>query len=244
MRLLEVMGPSGVPVYNMADMDTNKAQLIVIDGADSVGKATQVRLLKDRLEKEGVAAVTIDFPRYTQNTFGALLRECLDGARGDFMSLDPKIAATLYAADRFESSQELKALLAEGKVVILDRYVSANMMHQGAKIDDVQEREAFLSWLDRVEYGVFDIPRPDVTFYLDVPPDKSQKLLEYMVSIGQKTPDVAEQDREHQRKVAACAQYISQSTDTWISVPCMDADTLRTREAIHEDIYQAVSKML
>jgi dTMP kinase len=222
----------------------HKAQIIVIDGADSTGKATQVALLKERLEAEGVAVAHVDFPRYEDNTFGSLLRECLDGKHGDFMSLDPKVAAALYAADRFESKEQLQQWLSEGKVVLFDRYVSANMMHQGAKIEDVTERAEFLKWLEHVEHEVFGIPRPDITIHLNVPPEKTQQLLEYMVSIGQKTADVAEADREHQQKVAACAQEIVQDCDGWESIECMDGDQLRSREDIHEEIYGIVSKYL
>ncbi len=221
-----------------------KAQIIVIDGADSTGKATQVALLKARLEKEGVAVEKVGFPRYEQNAFGALLRECLDGKHGDFMSLDPKIAAALFAADRFESKAELEQWLLEGKVVLFDRYVSANMMHQGAKIDDDAQRAEFLKWLEHIEHDVFGLPRPDVTVHLNVSPEKSAKLLEYMVSIGQKTADVAEANREHQQKVARCAQQIVQDHDGWVSIACMDGNELRSREDIHEEIYGIVSKYL
>ncbi len=221
-----------------------QSKIIVIEGGDSVGKATQVELLMKRLQAEGIPVATMDFPRYTQNAFGALLRECLDGKHGDFMQLDPKIAATLYAADRFESRKELESLLAEGKIVILDRYVSANLMHQGAKIADLQEREAFVGWLDHIEHGVFGCPRPDLTVYLDVPPEKSKVLLDYMVSTGKKTADVAEQNREHQEHAATCAQYLANTQDGWESVMCMEGDALRTREDIHEEIYTIVLKYL
>jgi len=50
-----------------------KAQIIVIDGGDNVGKATQADLLMRRLASEGISVGKFDFPRYTQNTFGHLL---------------------------------------------------------------------------------------------------------------------------------------------------------------------------
>lgn len=222
-----------------------KAQLIVIDGGDNVGKATQADLLMRRLISEGVAVGKMDFPRYHQNTFGHLLNDALKGEHGDFMALDPKITATLFAADRFESKKELLEWIEEGRVVIFDRYVSASMLHQGAKIDDADAREEFLKWLDHVEYEIFGMPRPDLTIYLNVPPEKSQKLLEYVVGIGAKVADVAESDRLHQEKVSACAEYLSTSREEWVTVECMaDADELRTREDIHEEVYQIVMKRI
>lgn len=222
-----------------------KAQLIVIDGGDNVGKATQADLLMRRLINDGVAVGKMDFPRYNQNTFGHLLKESLNGERGDFMALDPKITATLYAADRYESKKELLEWIAEGRVIIFDRYVSANMLHQGAKIEDADEREEFLRWLEHVEHEVFGMPRPDLTIYMDVPPDKSEKLLEYVVGIGAKVADLAESNREHQQKVAACAAYLSSSRDQWVTVQCMgEGDALRTREDIHEEVYGIVKERI
>ena len=219
-------------------------KIIVIDGGDSVGKATQVDLLMRRLAGEGVTVATLDYPRYEDNVFGGLIRECLDGRRGDFMSVDPKIAAALYAADRFETKGILQEWLKEGRVIILDRYVSANMLHQGAKIDDPAEREEFFSWLDRVEHGVYGIPRADLTVCLDVPSEKSKTLLDYMVNIGQKRADVAEQNREHQARVAQYAGDVADNHESWVRVMCMEGNELRPREDIHEEIYQIVQKHL
>ena len=220
------------------------AKLIVIDGGDNVGKATQADLLLRRLTDENIPADKLDFPRYHQNTYGHLIRECLDGERGDFMALDSKIAATLYAVDRFESKSELMKMLEADKIVLLDRYVSANMLHQGAKIEDPDKREEFLRWLEHVEYEIFGMPRPDLTIFLDVPPDESQKLLEYVVGLGAKVVDAAEADRLHQAKVSDCAKYLSSSRDKWVTVQCLNDKGLRTREDIHEEIYHVVKKEL
>ena len=222
-------------------MEYSKGTLIVVDGGDNVGKATQADLLMRRLIEEEIAVGKLDFPRYSQNTFGHLIQDCLKGNCGDFLGLHPKIASTLFAADRFESKRELTDWLEEGRVVILDRYVSANMLHQGAKIDDPDEREEFLKWLDHVEYDIFGMPRPDLTFYLQVPPEQSQKLLEYVVKIGAAEADVAEADYSHREKVAQCAEYLSQSRDKWMTIQCLDeAGDLRSREDIHEELFQIV----
>jgi len=221
-----------------------KSKIIVIDGGDNVGKATQADLLLRRLSDDGVAAGKMDFPQYNKNTYGHLIKECLDSQHGDFIALDPKIAATLYAVDRYESKPEIDKWLDEGKIIVLDRYVSANMLHQGSKIEDPDKREEFLNWLDHVEYEIFDLPRPDLTIYLNVPPDESEKLLEYVVGMGGKVIDAAESDRMHQAKVAACAEYLSTSRDRWETVECMIDGNLRTREDIHEEIYKIVAEQL
>ena len=78
-------------------------KIIVIDGGDASGKATQTALLAVRLQADGVDVAQLDFPRYYDNQVGKLLRECLDGKRGDFMNIDPRITSVLFAADRVES---------------------------------------------------------------------------------------------------------------------------------------------
>lgn len=220
-------------------------KLIVIDGADNVGKATQTALLVERLRTEGKKVGTLDFPRYEVNTFGKLIRECLMGQRGDFLTIDPKIASTLYAADRFESKGALVELMNSNDVVVLDRYVSANMLHQGAKIEDVSQRHEFLLWLEQVEYGVFGMPQPDLTISLAVSPEDSNAILAKMVADKTKTADVAETDREHQKRVAHCLQWLSTMKENWTTVHCSSGiHGLRSREDIHEEVYNVAVQLL
>ncbi|MBP9717097.1 MAG: deoxynucleoside kinase [Candidatus Pacebacteria bacterium] len=222
--------------------------LIVLDGADGAGKATQTRLLVDRLSAEGYVVHTLDFPQYTQNHFGRLLRECLDGKRGDFIATDPRIASTLYAADRYESSATIREWLESGAVVILDRYVSSNMLHQGAKIFDEEELSNFLTWLDAMEHGIFAIPRPDVIVYLDVPFAVRKKLKAEAVAAGKHGTEVkvdqAEANDQHQQDSEENAKRLVALHNEWRTVVCVDGETLLTREAIHEQVYETVKPIL
>ncbi len=222
--------------------------LIVLDGADGAGKATQTRLLVDRLSAEGYVVHTLDFPQYTQNHFGRLLRECLDGKRGDFIATDPRIASTLYAADRYESSATIREWLEAGAVVILDRYVSSNMLHQGAKIFDEEELSNFLTWLDAMEHGIFAIPRPDVIVYLDVPFAVRKKLKAEAVAAGKHGAEVkvdqAEANDQHQQDSEENAKRLVALHNEWRTVVCVDGETLLTREAIHEQVYETVKPIL
>jgi dTMP kinase len=220
------------------------AKLIVIDGADNSGKATQTALLVERLKNDGVKVGTMDFPRYTQNTFGKLIKESLMGQHGDFLEKDPRVASVLYAADRFEAKKELQILLEENDVVVLDRYVSANMLHQGAKIKDETERKEFLLWLEHVEYEIFEIPKPDHTIMLFVSQAHRRKVLAEMVKNGKKTPDLAELDEVHQNRVAECALWLSSMRPNWSTIQCSQDDHLRTIESIHEEIVTHVKLLL
>src|SRR3989339_528339 len=148
---------------------TKKGKLIVIDGTDGSGKATQVALLVKRLKKEGKTVKVVDFPEYYKNFFGAFIGHCLSEQYYNFLNVHPKIASVLYAADRFESSKEIQNWLKKGYIVVANRYVSANQIHQWGKIKNAKKRNDFIKWLDEMEYEVFGIPRPDITLYLSLP---------------------------------------------------------------------------
>ncbi|MES2749594.1 MAG: thymidylate kinase [Patescibacteria group bacterium] len=216
------------------------AKLIVIDGGANVGKATQADMLMNRLIAEGYQVGKIDFPRYSQNSIGHFIRECLDGEEDKFAELDPRIVAMVYAIDRFESKKQIEEWMEEGRIIIFDRYVSSNMMHQGAKVHDADAREEFFSWVEHLEYDILGLPRPDMTIYLDIPPQDSQKLLEYIEDIGVTVVDPKEKDKLHQAKVSKCASYLANTHNQWVTVPCVTDGALRLREEIHEEVYTAV----
>lgn len=224
-----------------------EGKLIVIDGGDGAGKATQVRMLADRLLNEGHEVETLDFPRYQDNSVGKLIRECLDGKRGNFMEIDARIVSVLYAADRYEAKSKILDWLTSGKIVLLDRYVSANMIHQGAKINNDKELEDFLDWLDNLEYGVFGLPRPDIILYLEVSPDIRVKLKDKAVLEGKNNStelDLAESDKKHQKAAEERARTIVAKRNEWRKVVCTNDFGMRSREDIHEDIYQIVNGII
>ncbi len=215
-------------------------KLIVIDGTDGVGKATQTVLLVKRLRKEGVRVKTIDFPQYKNNFFGSFIRECLDGKHGDFLSIDPRIVSLLYAADRFESSASIRSWLDEGYVVVADRYTSANQIHQGSKITNTAERKRFLEWLDRMEHTAFKIPRPDLVIFLSMPIAVSQGLITKRAGVR----DVAESDVAHQERALKSALEVIKKGRNWKKVDCVRGGTLLSREGIHEKVFTIIKKEL
>lgn len=224
-----------------------KGKIIVIDGADGSGKATQAKLLIARLKKERIKAKTLDFPQYENNLFGEFIGKALVGAYGDFMTLDPHIASVLYAADRFESKAMIEKWLRAGYVVVLDRFVSANQIHQGGKIADIKERKKFLEWLDKVEFGVFGLPRPDMILYLDVPQEISARLLEEKQSFSKKQyshgkKDLAEADTRHQLDARKSALSIVKKQNHWVRISCAEKGELLPRESIAERIWEQVSQ--
>jgi len=226
-----------------------KGKLIVLDGIDGSGKATQTALLKKRLQKEKVRVKTIDFPRYEKNFFGALIGEALRGDLGDFIGVHPKIASALYAADRFESCKQITQWLEQGYVVLADRYVSANQIHQGGKIDNAKKRNEYLAWLDKMEHTIFGIPRPDLIIYLDVPFEVSREWLQKKVTKRKKgylkgRKDVAEDNLRYLKNSRNSALYLAKKQRNWRKITCCKGMVCMVPETVHEYVYDIVRKKL
>jgi len=220
-----------------------RGKLIVIEGIDKSGKATQTRFLVRRLKKEGKRVASVSFPEYKSNLFGKLIKEALAGEHGDFLSLDPFIASTLYAADRYESKEKIEAWLSAGYTVVLDRYVSSNQIHQGGKIRNMRKRVAFLSWLEKVEYGIFRLPKPNITFYLRLPIAESLKLLAGARS-GKSSKDKSESNMVYYKNSKTCAEWLSKRNKAWKTIDCMEEGTLLAPKVIHEKLYGALPRSL
>lgn len=227
-------------------MKTNPpGKLFVIDGTDGSGKATQTRFLVERFKKEGREVETIDFPRYSTNLVGKLIRESLDGKHGDFLGLDPKLASIPYAVDRFETKPLIEGWLAAGKIVVADRYVSANQIHQGGKITDAEARTAFLAWLDQLEFGVLKLPRPDAIVYLHAPIEVTMRLAAERARAKGEAPDRAEVNAKHQAESQEGALAVIKASNNWFRVDCGNgADGLLSPEVIHEQVYAAFKRFL
>lgn len=227
-----------------------KGKLIVIDGTDGSGKATQVDLLAKRLKNEGHVVKIIDYPEYYKNFFGAFIGHCLSEQYYNFLKVHPKISSVLYAADRWESSDETKEWLRKGYVVIANRYVSANQIHQGGKIASATKRANFIKWLEKMEYEVFGIPRPDITFYLSLPIDIVLKLLEKRDSSQmkraylKKKKDVHESDVNFLENSRKSALWLSKKEKNWVKIECSQRGEILSREKIHEMIYDKVRKIV
>jgi dTMP kinase len=226
-----------------------KGKLIVIDGTDGSGKATQVALLEKRLKKDGYKTKVIDFPEYYKNFFGKFIGHCLSEQYYNWLNVHPKIASIAYAADRWESSKEIYGLLSKGYVIIANRYVSANQIHQGGKIKSSKKRTEFIKWLDEMEHEVFKIPRPDVVLYLSLPlpiilnliKERNGKMKrEYL----KKKKDVHESDKDFLLNSRKSALWLTKNLKYYKQIDCASKNTIRTREDIHEEVYKNVLKVL
>ena len=221
-------------------------QLIIIEGGDGSGKATQTAKLLERLQAEGYKARSVSFPNYDSPAAEPIKMYL----RGDFgkeaSSVNAYVASTLYAIDRFASyRQDWQRFYEDGGIIIADRYTTSNMVHQMIKYTDLEERKIFLQWLDQLEYDLYGLPRPDAVILLDMPLSLSEALLEERTGkTGGNTGDIHEQDRSHLIAVHDAYDMLV-STYDWHRVHCENEnDQLRTIDDIHEEVYGIVKQYI
>lgn len=220
-----------------------KGKLIVLEGIDGSGKATQSGFLEENLVKLGRKVMHISFPDY-ESPSSSLVKMYLNGDFGSNPEdVNPYAASMLYAVDRFASFRtKWKSFYEDGGIVIADRYTTSNMVHQMTKYDDMEKRKEFLSWLDRTEYEELELPRPDVVILLDVPLSVSEKLVRERAKQGG-SMDIHEQHLEYLGK---CCDAYRMLCDTygWLRISCAEKEKLRSAEDISEEVLHAVLSQL
>lgn len=221
-------------------------KLIVIEGVDGCGKATQAALLYDYLFKSGKRVRKIVFPDYASPS-SALVKMYLSGEFGKSVSrVSPYAASAFFAVDRFASYQTVwGGFYAENDAyTVADRYVTSNMVHQAAKIKDPAERAAFLDWMCDFEYEKLALPKPDLVIFLDMPPHLSQTLIKTRKNkfTGGSEKDIHEADAEYLGASYQNAREIAEKYG-WTTVPCDKRGALRPPEEISADIINAVKEL-
>jgi dTMP kinase len=178
--------------------------LVALEGVDGAGKGTQLELVSALLRQAGLRVEVISFPRYQQGLFGDSVARFLNGGFGDPRAVPAHFPALLFACDRLEHRGELLDLLERSDVVLADRYVASNAAYQAARLEG-EERTAFLDWVLRVEYEVFELPRPELQVYLRVEVGTAQRLVagKRERAYTSRRYDVFEDDGALQRTVAS-----------------------------------------
>ena len=182
----------------------------------------------------------MDFPQYYNNFFGALLKKYLSGDFGNPVEINPYLTSVLFAADRFESSQKIKDWLKRGYIVILDRYVSSNQIHQGAKIKNPKKRKEFLEWLDKMEFCVFKLPRPNIIIYLHVDSKNAQRL----IAKKSRCADGYEKNIVFQRASEKQSQKLVKEMNNWKKIECVIRGKLSSPEDISREVLVEVEKII
>jgi dTMP kinase len=214
-----------------------KGKLVVIDGGDGSGKATQTKMLLSYLSKHKISNKYITFPRYKTSFHGKHVGRFLSGEFGGNNQVSPYLSSLAYALDRLTARDEIVQWLDDGNTVVADRYVSASLAHQGSKLDGRKQKE-FLDWLYSMEYKEHKLPKEDIVLFLYVPMKKAQILLAKSGGKGQvKGKDIAETDLDHQRKSIDLYKKLSKKFKHWVMISCVNSSgKLLSKQEIHQKI--------
>ena len=218
-------------------------KLIVIEGTDGSGKSTQFKKLTERLQAEGLRFKTLVFPQYSEPS-SALIRMYLGGEFGTSPSdVNAYAASAFYAVDRYASfKKDWGKWYDEGGVIISDRYTTSNAVHQASK-ESPENRPEFLRWLYEFEYDKLGMPRPDLTIYLDVPTDFTEKMMRSREASTNTKADIHEQDMAY---LATCREMGRAAGEYygWQVIRCVRDGEMRSIEDIHQELYALVKACL
>lgn len=220
--------------------NTCKGRLIVIEGLDGCGKATQTGLLYEALKKSGKAVKMVSYPDYQSNS-SALVRMYLSGEFGsDPNAVNAYAASTFYAVDRYAGyKKNWGKEYEEGTLVLCDRYTTSNAIHQCSKLPK-EDWDEYLDWLFTFEYQTMGIPAPDQVIFLKGDISISQELMTSRYQGDEKKKDIHESNVDYMRKSSESAIYCSEKLN-WIIIDCIRDGKMRSPEDIHEEILSKVS---
>ncbi len=227
-----------------------KGLFFVIDGTDGSGKGTQVRMLHKVLAELGHKVKIYDFPQYG-NISADMVAAYLNGSFGqDPKDVPAEVATMFFAIDRWSVMPQMKKDLSEGYILLSNRYVSANKGHQGGKfVDDKERFEEFIKNVNTIEYKFCQLPKPDKIFFLHVPPEIGQKLVdkkdpEHRKYAGGKKRDIHESDLQHLKDAEQSYLQVAKM-EGWDVVKCIDSTgNIRTIEDINIELLSEIKKLL
>lgn len=223
-----------------------KGIIISIEGTDGAGKHTQQQLLLQDLKEQGYDVFDKSFPNYDSDS-SAPVKMYLKGEFGGSANcLDAYQASLLYAVDRMCTyNKEIKSHYENGEIILFDRYVQSNFIHQCSKIDDFDEKMKFIDWEENLEYDTCKLPRPDLVFFIEMPVEKSLELAraraEYKTG---EAKDIHEEDTSYMEKSYNNGITLAKELG-WNLIHCVDENNnLKSIETIHEEIMTLVNEFL
>ena len=219
-------------------------KIIVVEGTDCSGKETQTKLLEKKLNENGKKCIRFEFPMYDTPTGKIVggpylgkseISECYfdEGA----VNVDPHVVCLYYAADRKYNMPKIKEYVDMDYYVLLDRYTTSNLAHQGSKIVDKDERFNMYQWIDKLEYWLLGLPKPDKTILLHVPYENTIELMK-----NRDDYDEHEKSIDHLKNAESAYIELSELYN-WDRIECIRDGKLRSVEDINSEILDIINNM-
>ena len=220
-----------------------KGRLIVIEGLDGSGKATQAKRLAAALQQDGKRVREISFPNYDSDS-SALVKMYLSGAFGTQPGdVNAYAASSFYAVDRYAGmKQDWGAFYEDGGILIADRYTTSNAVHQCCKLPR-EQWDQLLDWLFDFEYRLLGLPAPDLVVYLRLGIEISQLLMSERYHGDEKKKDIHESNLSYLEQAHLAADYCA-SKYNWKTVECAERGSLRCIDEIGADVWNMAARTI
>lgn len=216
-------------------------KIIVIEGTECSGKETQSKLLEQNLQKMGKKCIRFEFPMYDTPTGKIVGRDYLGKKEmGESlftegsMNVDPHVVCLYYAADRKYNLSKIEEYIKKDYYVILDRYTTSNLAHQGSKIKDKDNRFNMYQWIDKLEYWLLQLPKPDKTIFLHVP---------FETSLTIRTNKEGKETSEESLKRAEEAYLELTELYNWDKIECVKNGALKSIDEIQQEILNKIEEL-
>lgn len=230
-------------------------KFFVFEGIDGCGKATQTKLLAKYFKTKGCEVEEINFPQHGKRS-SFLVDDYLNGKYGTAEDVGPYRASVFFACDRYDASFKIRKWLSEGKIVISDRYLISNLGHQGGKlIKNKKEWKKYVNWLYNLEYGIFEIPKPDYTFILKTSVDFSlmlsnkivdkskQKIRESYLGSSSKQ-DIHEKDKTHlENALKSYLMTVKEFPKDFKVIDCLEEGELLSPGIINQRVIKLIKNI-
>lgn len=203
-----------------------RGALLVLEGIDGAGKATEIALLAKHFRRKGIKVSVFDFPRY-ETTAGRLIKTILSR---NVDTVSPYVLAVPFALDRALVASRI-CVARERGVVLCNRYTPSNMAFHGARLPRIQW-STFIKFVEDLEYEDLSLPKPDLVIFLDIPVHAAQR------HIRTKNKDRNERDLAMQKRAAAVYAQLARQKG-WIRI-----DAKGTPNEVHHRILKKLSRIL
>ena len=217
-----------------------KQVMLVVEGLDGSGKATQTNRLMERLQALDKPAVKVSFPNY-DDASSALVKMYLHGDLGQADEVNAYAASLFYTVDRYATFQKsYKKYWEQGYTIVADRYTTSNMCHQCTK-EPRENWDSYLNWLEELEYEKVGLPRPTQVVYLDMEPEVSRQLLSKRYEGDEGKKDIHEANFSYLLRCREAALYAAEKFG-WKVIRCNSGMEVRTVEDIAEEVWESVKQ--
>lgn len=204
----------------------SKPLFISFDGADGVGKSTQVRLFVEALRRDGFDPVLCRDPGSTP--LGERIREVLL-SRDDSIRIGRRSEMLLYMAARAQLVDEIiRPALTAGRIVVSDRFLLANVVYQG----HAGGLDATQIW--HVGTVATDGIQPDCIFLLDMSPEAAAARL--------KRPLDRMESQGDEYRARLRNGFLAEAAEDPERIHVINAD--QDVESVHSDIWRIAAKIL